>query len=280
MATNPHTSWEQVSSSPILNAEFRTHSNYLNFISELSSGLIIIPSVTPTTRLSVIPVLVKKKISLTLLTFNNIDLEMDQINKFRDYAQICSSWIPVKSYYLFFNLVLILEWLIDDDIKWLTQTHEAVNRRLKDLIRNKEINFSEPCFNTIIPAVSVSSWKIPSGSNMVIGNPDPKTRYRQIIKKILDYKKDDFKRRRNIKRLVGINNTNFLTSTNINLWEFLYWYRIKANYRDMEFLESGVDISDFYIYYLNYHTLCCNLHEAFINEINRISTLKYGVALV
>lgn len=280
MITNPNTNWVQISSTPILNAEFRTHSNYLNFMSEISAGLTIqIPksfSIISTN----IPNLANKKVGMAKLIMKNIDSEMDQINQFRDYAQICSSWIPVKSYYLFFNLLLILEWLIDDDIGWLTQTHEAVNQRLKELIRIKEIIFSEMYFNSIIPATRISSWKIPSGSNMVIGNSDPKTRYRQVIKKILDYKKDDYKRKRNIKRLVGIKNTNFLTSTDLNIWEFLYWYRIKANYRDMEFLDSGVSLSDFYIYYLNYHTLSCSLYKSFVSEINRISTIKYGADLI
>jgi len=30
--------------------------------------------------------------------------------------------------------------------------------------------------------------------------------------------------------------------TNINLCEFLYRYRIKANYRDMELIDSGVKV--------------------------------------
>jgi hypothetical protein len=276
-ATYLGSGWRTVGSTPVVNAEFTTHSNYLNFISGISGGLTINIPAHFSAISNTVPVQVTKKVGLTKLVMKNIDSEMDQINQFRDYAQICSSWIPVKSYYLFFNLLLILEWLIDDDISWLSNTHEAVNHRLKELIRNNEIIFNEPYFNSIIPATRTSSWMIPSGSNIVIGNPDPRTRYRQVIKKILDYKKDDFKRRRNIKRLTGANNTNFLTSTDLNLWEFLYWYRIKANYRDMEFLESGVNVSDFYLYYLNYHTLCFNLHKAFVGGINNISILKYGI---
>jgi hypothetical protein len=210
---------------------------------------------------------------------SNIDSEMDQINKFRDYAQICSSWIPVKSYYLFFNLLMVLEWLIDDNLDWLSGTHEEVNRQLKELIRGGVLSFSEPAFNAIIPAGRVATWKIPSGSNIVIGNPDLKTRQRQVIKKILEYKKDEFKRRNDIKRLVGLKKSYFISRTDLNLWEFLYWYRIKANYRDMEFLESGVNISDFFYYYLNYHTLSCNFYKSFTSEINRLSNTKYEVSL-
>jgi len=271
--------WITVGSSPVLHAEFTTHANYLSYISERSVDLCVQVSTNPVLSQNSLPSLAVNKVKLARLTMNNIDSEMDQINKFMDYAQICSSWIPVKSYYLFFNLLMILEWLTDDNLAWLSGSHEEVNRQLKELIRNKLIVFSEPSFNTIIPAVRVATWKIPSGSNIVIGNPDPKIRQRQVLKKILDYKKDEYKRRNDLKRLVGIQKHNFFSRTDLNLWEFLYWYRIKANYRDMEFLDSGVNINDFFYYYLNYHTLSSNIFKALTSEINRLSTLKYTVNL-
>lgn len=270
--------WIRTRSSPVLHAEFTTHSNYLNFVSQASSGLVLTINTNQIPSNS-ISVLANKKVRLAKLTMNNIDSEMDQINRYRDYAQICSSWIPVKSYYLFFNLLMVIEWLIEDDVRWLTETHEAVNRKMKEVLRTNSVTFNNAVFNQITPANQVNSWIIPSGSNIIIGSPDPNVRYQQIIKKILEYKTEDFKRRRKILRLAGQVKQNFLSATDLNLWEFLYWYRVKANYRDMEFLESGVDISDFYLYYLNYHTLCNNFYSAFTNEINRISQAKYSTGL-
>ena len=73
-------------------------------------------------------------------------------------------------------------------------------------------------------------------------NVPDEDRYKQIMRKLHDYAKEEFKRTRNIKRLTGGKKQAF-DSKAICLADFFYWYRIKSNYRDLQFIASE-DIPD------------------------------------
>jgi hypothetical protein len=224
--------------------------------------------------------LVGKKRILINLTKRNIDGELSQVNQYIDYSQICISWIPVKSYYLFFNLLIIFLYLITDDESWLTEDHKKVHLKLKDLIRDGSITFSVPSFNTIYIPSRILSWRIPSGSNVVVNNPNYQVLERQLIKKMFTYCGEDYKRTKRIKSLRGQVRQNFLSSAVVNLCEFFYWYRLKANYRDMEFVNSNVSIAEFHTFYTEYYMLTNNFYEAFKAGINRLYQQKYGQTLL
>jgi len=181
----------------------------------------------------------------------NLEKEMEIIEELQDHSIVCSSWIPVKSYYLFFNLSLILEYLISGNEHVLKQeSHLGLLNRLKDRIKNKELIFSENCFNQIYTATGIDQWKFEPGNNLrTVLQID---RDKQIVKKLLNYSKEEF-RRRNKKIINGKNKIKFYSQTKISLIGFFYWYRIKINYRDLEFLDSKVNESLFYEYYKNYY---------------------------
>lgn len=275
MPLSPQNNWVLVNSS-VLHADFTTHSNYLNCLKTLSQSLsmsVNLPNIQNPNRLS--PIVQKKKI-LVDLTKNNLDSELQQINNFKDYSQICVSWIPVKSYYLFFNLLILLEYLITDEEKWLLIDHGDAHKEFKDLIRTNCISFNINSFNTIYIPSRILSWSIPSGNNVRTSNRNYNILERQVIKKMFMYSMEEYKRVRGIKSLRGTNKANFLNSTTINLCEFFYWYRIKANYRDMEFVNSAVGINDFYTFYSDYYVLTNNFYNTMKAQINAISCSRYG----
>jgi hypothetical protein len=265
---------------PITDGEFRTHLNYLKCIRHLSLNLTLkTNNISPLSNKPVTSV-AKKKATLIKLTKENIDAEMNQINDFIEYSQICISWIPVKSYYLFFNELILLLYLITDDDKWLLEDHKKIHMKLKELIRNKNINFSSTDFNTIYIPSRILEWKIQSGNNVIRNNLNYQSLERQLIKKMFAYCKEDYKRSKSIKSLSGNNKSKFLNSTVINLCEFFYWYRLKANYRDMEFVNSNVDLIDFKSFYSEYYNLSINFYSCMKSEINKLSQLRYQKDLI
>jgi hypothetical protein len=260
---------------PLLHAEFTTHLNYVKCMNHFSTGMQISSTCLGDSPVGISSIVQKKKI-LVDLTKENLDSELSQVNSFLDYSQICISWVPVKSYYLFFNLLILLLYLITGEEKWLTEDHKVVHKKLKNLIRTKEVNFNISIFSAIYSPHTFSKWEIRTGNNVVVNNLDYKKLAQQLVKKMYCYSKDDYKRRHNLRTLRGKENLDFMNSTTINLCEFFYWYRIKANYRDMEFVTSEVDIRKFYAFYLEYYTLTNNFYIALTTEINRLSVLRFG----
>ncbi len=56
--------------------------------------------------------------------------------------------------------------------------------------------------------------------------------------------------------------------------EFFYWYRIKSNYRDLEFLDKDIDDKQFRNFYKNYFELTISFYEALKKLINVLSKIR------
>ncbi|MFA6016465.1 MAG: hypothetical protein WC744_00010 [Patescibacteria group bacterium] len=259
-----------------IDPSFLTHENYIEFIRMKSKNLEIKVSCNIRSKISESPLL-KSKTRLSFLTMENLEKEMEIIEELKDYAVVCSSWIPVKSYYLFFNLSLILEYLISGDGNVLKQeSHQGLLNKLKNRIISKELIFSESCFNQVYTAAEIDQWKFEPGNNLrTVLQID---RDKQIVKKLLNYSKEEF-RRRNKRTISGKNKSLFYNHTKISLIGFFYWYRIKVNYRDLEFLDSKVNESLFYEYYKNYYLASKRFYTAFVREINRLANIRFGKEL-
>ena len=201
--------------------------------------------------------------------------EYGQVNTTPDYSQICVSWVPVKSYYLFFNLIQILIYLITVEPRWLTENHSPVKSKFKDLLRNSDISFSNSSFYTIYSSTRIKSWQIPSGNNVTVSNLNYSILEKQHIKIMYKYCKEDYKSLRKISKLGGVRLQQFDNSHDFNLCEFFYWYRMKANYRDMEFINTNVNTSEFQTFYSEYYNLSTNLYNSLKAEINRLSQLRF-----
>lgn len=271
--------WTPVNNKPIIYADFITHLNYLDCLCHYSQNLSIISNKV-INGLITESRFVMKKVKLIELTLDNIKEEYKKIQQFPDYSEICVSWIPVKSYYLFFNLLLLLEYLIEDDERIFSDDHKKVKDRFSDYLRRNILCFNYPELNLSHSARNILSWSIPSGNNIRRASPNYQLLLKQAIKKLFDYKKEDFKRIKGIKSLRGNKKINFLNTSSINVCEFFYWYRIKANYRDMEFVDSGVPINEFYDFYQKYFQLTINFYNALKPMINNLSAIRFNKKLL
>ncbi len=278
--------WKKVSSkfgAGLMPPDFRTHAGYVELMRVLSSDLKLIFSQKLIDKI-IESELLTKKLGLIRLTVESIDGEHAAILKSLEYAQLCVSWISVKAYYLLFNLCLVLEYLIGGDDTAFHRTHKKVLNGIKVRIKKGEIVFSNKEFNAAHPAIVVSNIKIKTGSNIKLANYDPQERISQILKKLVDYQLEDFQRNNSIKDFRSKINRNkkaeFLKNNEVALFEFFYWYRIKANYRDLEFLSHDISDADFANFYANYYLLTKSFYKCFKDLINNLSMIRLGKEII
>ncbi len=260
--------WKKVSG-PFEHPDFVTHANYLHFMYESSKNLELKCNLNINKQIT-LDKRVSQKIKLIELTLDNLKEEKRNIEKYPDYAVVCVSWVPVKSYYLVFNLFILLEYLVTASERYLTITHSGLFNSFRDMLGDKKFRFNNDLFNQIHSVEEVWEWKIPRWENVKRNSANNDLRYKQILKKLVLYSADEYKRNRKIKRLSGTNKQEFIRNK-INLCEFLYWYRIKANYRDMEFIDKGVEVGEFVSFYNDYFELSMNFYDAMKNCINSLS---------
>lgn len=255
--------------------EFVTHSNYVSSLSGFATNLNV-NIVSSSNSVLHEPAALRKKIKLIQLTHKNLIEEMRSIESTIEYSQVCVSWLPVKSYYLYFNLLLTLHYLITGNDDCFNLDHKKLHQKQNELLRSGAIAFSEARFNKLYSGNEIISWQIPAASNLIRGAVDLAIRNKQIIKKLYEYKRQDYKKIKGIKRLAGQAKIDFNNSVCLSLSDFFYIYRIKANYRDMEFIDMGVPAIDFYKFYKDYFSLTMNYYDSLKNAINSLSTQRLG----
>ena len=259
--------------------EFITHKNYVECLSDLSTGLKL--KYRNRIQKKAIDLQgVRKKLTLIKLTKQSIDSERKIIITNSDYAQVCVSWISVKSYYLLYNLMLVLKYLISCQTQSLNTPHNQLLNEFIDCLKTSELVFSEDKFNKVMDANQILTTKVESGANMKIISYDVATRVTQILKILCKYDLEEFRRKEKIaslrKKIDKSKYNAYKSGLEISLISFFYWYRIKANYRDLEFIDGvpeGIDLAQYYLYY---HKLTCDFYEAFKELINSIAAKRLG----
>ncbi len=252
---------------PFLNhPEFTTHKNYTAFMREVSIDLKFKCNCDVSKKLS-IPETVNRKIRLIRLTVRNLEMEMRMVSAYPEYAQVAISWMPVKSYYLIFNLTLLLEYLISTNPAFLTTSHLNSLRQFRSLLKSKTLEFSNEIFNSIKTGEEIEKMKVPKSDNLRVHT---ERREEQIFRKFVVYSKDFLRRRDGVPKL-GKKQMAELRKSLFALSDFFYWYRIKVNYRDLEFLSAKVHPSEFVQFYNDYYLLTRNFYRAYVTCINQVA---------
>jgi len=259
--------------------DFVTHLNYVSCLNKISEGLSIGCNINFKKRLKHDNQLAKK-LTLIELTRKNLEEEYKVISTNPDYAEICVPWVSVKAYYLLFNLLLIIKYLLSGDSTSFISSHQKMLKDLKEYIKKKTICFNNDLVNEVHKAKDIQKIRFVSGCNVKIIDIDLNQRFQQILKKLLTYKIEDFQRKNHITNFKTkkdrAERDKFIEASDINICEFFYWYRVKANYRDLEFLDKKIGSHQFKNFYDNYYGLTINFYKALKNLINELSIKRLG----
>jgi len=257
--------------------DFITHLNYVSCLNILSRDITASCNLSIKNKINESKLLLKK-INLIKLTVKSINGEYKMIQQNPDFAELCVSWISVKAYYLIFNLSLILEYLLSGQEFALSFSHKKLLRKFKQRIGRKEIFFSKKIFNINFQCSKIMDLQVKSGANIKIIGFNLKERIIQIFRKLVFYKLEDFQREEGIKNFRSKKNRQkkkeFLENNTVNIYEFFYWYRIKANYRDLEFLNRDISNYKFSEYYRNYFELTFTFFNVFKKLINDLTKIR------
>jgi hypothetical protein len=263
--------------------DFMTHLNYVSCVNAISEKISISCNLSLNKKINESKFL-RKKINLIKLTTNSIRGEYNTILKNSDYAELCVSWISVKSYYLIFNLLLILDYLISGQESSFNSAHKQLLKRFKNYLDNKSLSFDKKFFNKNFPCYGIISIKCKVGSNIKVLDFDLKERIVQILKKLVCYKLEELQRDEKIKNFrtkkAKEGKKKFLNENTVNIFEFFYWYRIKANYRDLEFLNKDIGSDKFKEFYKNYYELTLTYLNAFKQLINQLAMVRLGRSIL
>ena len=263
--------------------DFITHLNYVTCLNMFSRDINISCNLSIRNIISESKLL-KKKINLIELTVKSINGEYQAIQQIPDFAELCVSWISVKSYYLLFNLLLILEYLLSGQDSFLNFSHKGLLEKFKKRLDQKEISFNEKIFNTNFQCIYLMNLKVTSGANIRMSGFNLTERFVQILKKLVNYKLEDFKRQNKITNFRHKEDRQkkkeFLENNTVNICEFFYWYRIKANYRDLEFLNNNISINKFNEFYQDYFELTFAFFNAFKKLINNLAKTRLGKTIL
>lgn len=257
--------------------ELSTHLNYVTYLSEHTKKLEFkyTNSVAPANKSTFSDY--KSRLNLIKLTFHSLIEESNQVTKTPEYARVCSAWVAIKGYYLLFYLETILLSLITGQNK-LNSTHASIRAEIRSLASSGTLTSNFPELISVIKHSECETTGLQSGANLkwVISDNN---RYKQVMKKLREYSLEEFRRTNKIRRLTGKRKITF-NEKKIALCDFYYWYRIKSNYRDLEFIAGETaKIMDIYKFYQSYSKSALDIANAYISLINNLHAKRSGSSL-
>lgn len=257
-------------------ASFETHLNYVKRLAHLlaSSQLTVNGAQRPQLRQADI---VRFK-RLYTLTNKSIRKDMELAREDSGFAVIAAPWFPVKCYYALYYLESLLCHMHDGcAVGFSKGGHTGIRRKIAQNINQGLMVFSDTSLNTpntlesvlLIPAIAPGR-----NTRTTFWSEDECTGC--VLKKLTEYKIHDAKvsRKWNLLRPAHrAEKAEFISREQIALLDFFYWYRIKANYKDFDYIdfENGITEQEVLDYLENYYRAYFSYKNLLIENINRLA---------
>jgi len=262
-------------------ADFVTHLNYVDCLRQLSEDLSLQVGIHIEGKLAENQNLYKK-INLLSLTYKSLEGEKQNIIKDPEYSIICISWVAVKSYYLIYYAQIILLSLLYSDFELLHRSHDKAINDINRLLIKNHLVFNKMLFNQVLLLKDVKLFKTKM-ENVRFINVDIENRCKQILKKLVEYKLVGFAHRASLKnfrtKAAKSLRDEYLGKSSVSFSNFFYEYRLKANYRDLSFLDHEMSTTNAVNYFNAYYGLTMNFLSAYAAAINQLSQIRLGKAI-
>ena len=244
--------------------EFITHNTYAECLSSLMQNTELIYSKVVSKGS---PSDIKTKLNLIKLTRKSLQDEYTMVQLDKEYSYACTSWLPIKTYYLLFNTLLTLHYVLVLQKESFNLKHSRCMSIFTKLLEDGHIEFSNSILNQVFDK-DIFIFKTKRGTNLK-SNEGYNIIFKLAIKKVALYKhlkwKNDQKvdlRTKKGKQL----NKNYLNNFKISIFEFPYYMRIRANYKDMAFIED-VNTTNTRKYFESYYNFSLSFHKAIFELI-------------
>ena len=223
---------------------------------------------------------VKRFIRLYKLTVKSIEKDYELAQADPAVAVILAPWFPVKCYYALYYLESILLHLTDGGMHGYGKGgHSQVRKMLKNHVRSGAIVFSSVEINNVYVLQQIQSLPtVVSGGTTTLSYWTSGQCVYSIAKKLFEYKLHNAKSTNGWNLRTSIDRTRrdqYLRRECLMLLDFFYWYRIKANYRDLDYIdfENGISDEEIFEYlesYFEAFKAYSNLLGAEVNRLLRV----------
>ncbi len=233
---------------------FRTHLNYIKHMKKLFNGCALTVCFGNGHRRTGD---IRRFWKLYDVTRKSIKRDMELAQEDHAFALIAAPWFPVKCYYALYYLESVLAHLIDGSMVGFGKSgHSGVRKKIATLVTSGQVTFSVSELGAVRPLTQVRAIpKISAGQNTRHDFWQKAECTGSLCRKLMDYKLHELGKTNNFRTKKGkAAKADFIAKESLMLPDFFYWYRIKANYRDLDYIdfENGIGELDVYEYMKTY----------------------------
>jgi hypothetical protein len=254
-------------------ASFRTHLNYIKCLEKLLFS--------STLSVSRIGTITKRNVEITRfqklykVTLKSIRKDIELAREDSAFAVIAAPWFPVKCYYALYYLESVLTHLLDGSTQGFGKGgHAGIRKKIYSLVDTGALVFSTTDLNRVYGLTQIQTLPaINAGQNARSDYWQKTDCINSIVKKLMDYKLHDAKlgRKWNLHTKKHRDEQKlFIGTERLMVTDFFFWYRIKANYRDLDYIdfENGITESEVLEYIETYNKAFDSYRVQLIKQIN------------
>jgi len=254
-------------------ASFRTHLNYIKCLDKLLDNNTL--SVSRTGTFPKRSIEIKRFQKLYKVTLKSIRKDVELAREDSAFAVIAAPWFPVKCYYTLYYLESVLTHLLDGSVQGFGKGgHAGIRKKMYSLVDTGAILFSVTELNRVYDLTQIHALPaINSGQNARSDYWQKTDCVNSVVKKLMDYKLHDAKigRKWNLHTKKHREDQKlFVGAERLMITDFFFWYRIKANYRDLDYIdfENGITESEVLEYVEIYNRAFEHYRMQLIKQIN------------
>lgn len=250
--------------------DFETHLKYVSLLARLAGGVSVSCTVVPTLVPTDLPK-IKDKSRLIELTKQSIKDEHGIVQIDEEYSTAAVLWLPIKSYYLAYHLLCVIDYLLTGKPAMLRTKHGECVERFTELLANGSIQFSEPLFNQVFDR-SILNFREAPGEHLKRSVADD-VMYKLVMKKVADEKVKSWRQSQGITE--GRTKKNrariekFKQSMTVSIFDFFYQMRLRLNYRNFDFIDD-VPANQTKAYFDQYFAVAGYFYSALANLKNKL----------
>ena len=250
--------------------DFTTHFNYIKCMDRIMTEVKIDIPVVQNAQID--NKLVKKHQNLASLTKNGIDSEIKACKSQAEYAEIVAPWIAVKCYYRIYYLESVVIHLSNGS-KFLG--HSQIRGKINTYCSVGNITSKLGEAEKVCSVLDAKIHKIKMGSNISQNYYLSPECIKSVRAKTATYLEEQWKHSKKIASYASKVNKEkrdkFRSNQKLSLLDYFYQMRLKANYKDMDFLRfdeiTPRQVVDYIELYVSATNKYCNGLQTAINKI-------------
>lgn len=228
-----------VSRSTNMPQDFITHMNYAYCMNGMAHGVAI--NVPLNSNASIDLIKCRKFIKLAKINRFLINSEIKACKIDADYAEIMAPWVAAKTYYrLYYLEAVLINLSLGYDQVFKNGGHAFTRKVMTGFCKSGYVTSKLKNLEVVVSLEDANKHKIKIGSNISKSYYCTDECIKSVRSKIADYIEEQWKSNEGIQKYstqaLRTKRDQFKASHDICMIDFFYQMRLKANYKDLEYL--------------------------------------------